>query len=126
MKIYKTRAFVRLNVAVDVKDSDLISAIREISAGLWDARIGGQIYKKRIPFRGQGKRGGVRTLVVFSRNKRAFFIYVFAKSRRANISISELVALKKLAKELLQLENKQLDQAVRSGALIEVNKIENE
>jgi hypothetical protein len=36
------------------------------------------------------------------------------------------VALKRLAKELLQLENKQLDQAARNGALIEVNKIENE
>ena len=65
--------------------------------GLIDARLGGQVVKKRVGLRGRGKRGGARTLVAFRQDDKAFFIYGFAKSERANVSGDELKALKLLA-----------------------------
>jgi hypothetical protein len=31
--------------------------------GLWDANLGGEVYKKRVALSGRGKRGGARRLV---------------------------------------------------------------
>jgi hypothetical protein len=69
---------------------------------------------------GRGKSGGVRTLLVYQFGHKAFFVYGFAKSARANISADELRALKHLAKELLGYSDKVLKQAIEYGELIEV------
>jgi len=49
-----------------------------------------------------------------------FFIYGFAKNALGNISTDELKALKLLAKELLDYSDKTLTDAIKQGALIEV------
>ncbi len=51
---------------------------------------------------------------------KAFFVYCFAKNVRGNISADELKALKHLAKELLSYSNKELIEATKHGAIIEV------
>ena len=47
---------------------------------------------KRIARPGQGKSKGYRTIIVFRRGAKAFFMYGFAKSHQANINDEEAEA----------------------------------
>ena len=49
-----------------------------------------------------------------------FFVHGFAQNERDNIEKNELVALKKLASELLAYDDKTVAQTVVSGTLVEV------
>ena len=111
MRIFTTRAFSRLDVAGELSDTDLILAVAEMNDGLWDANLGGQVYKKRVALAGRGKSGGARTLVAFKSDDKAFFMYGFAKNQRSNIVAKEKQALKRMAGELLEYGDKQLRQA---------------
>ena len=62
----------------------------------------------------------MRTLLAYRAGHKAFFVYGFAKSARANISTGELKALKHLAKELLGYSDTALTEAIEYGALAEV------
>ena len=126
MRIFTTRAFNRLDVAGGLKEVDLSAAVAEMNDGLWDANLGGQVYKKRVALAGRGKRGGARTLVAFKRDDQAFFIYGFAKNQRSNITAKEKQALKRMARELLGYGDRQLNQALKQGALIEIKVQEDE
>ena len=59
-------------------------------------------------------------MLAYKVGNKAFFVYGFAKNARANISAGELKALKHLAKELLGYSDKALTEAIKYGALIEV------
>ena len=76
--------------------------------------------KKRIALPGKGKRGSSRTLLATNRNDRWFFVFGFEKNERESISKNELAALKKLAKNLLDLTAAQIAVATREGSLVEV------
>ena len=52
--------------------------------------------------------------------ERAFFVHGFAKSDHDNIRDDELVALKKLAGELLNYDDAALAKAIAAGVLTEV------
>jgi hypothetical protein len=54
----------------------LKETITEISAGLYDANLGGHLYKKRIGLKGKGRRGGVRTIVAFKKEGKAFYVWI--------------------------------------------------
>ena len=88
--------------------------------GLVDADLGGGVIKQRIARRGQGRSGGFRTIVVFRRGNRAFFVYGFAKSARENLRRDELEAFRLLADTYLALDRSGLAAALTAGALIEV------
>jgi hypothetical protein len=55
-----------------------------------------------------------------NRGDRWFFMFGFLKNQRANISPRELEALRELARDLLDLNEKQIDAQTKSGALEEV------
>ena len=120
MKAFKIKAFAKWANSEGLDDVALASAVEEMEQGLIDARLGGDVVKKRVALPGRGKRGGARALVAFRRGDRAFFIFGFAKNERANVSKDELKALKLLAKELLSYPVTSLSLAVRSGELIEI------
>jgi hypothetical protein len=82
--------------------------------------LGGYLYKKRIAIPGKGKRGGLRTLLAFKKENKAFFVYGFAKNKQANISQDELVTYKELAKVLLDLNDAKLTLALSSKAITEI------
>jgi hypothetical protein len=88
--------------------------------GLINANLGGNVYKKRVPIHSRGKSGGLRTIVAFKKEDKAFFIYGFAKNKRDNIKDTELKALKLLAKELFDYTDQALEKAIEAGQLIEV------
>jgi hypothetical protein len=122
MQIYKNRHFTKWALKEKLGDDALLAAIDEITSGLVDADLGGHVFKKRIRVGGRGKSAGVRTLLVYRQEDRAFFVYGFAKSTKANISEDELKALKLLARELLSYSNKSLAEAVKAGELFKVKR----
>jgi len=120
MRIFKNKIFNKWAAKEGISGQALKDAIEDMGNGLIDANLGGNLFKKRVAVGGKGKSGGVRTLLAFKLNDRAFFIYGFAKNVRANIKGNEEKALKIYAAELLSYSDKKLDKAVKEGALFEV------
>jgi hypothetical protein len=121
MAVYKTRWFDRWARREELAVSSLCAAVREMTNGLFDADLGGGLFKKRIGRPGQGKSGGFRTLVATNKGNRWVFVYGFPKSERANIDKDEAEALKKLATHLLSLTAQAVTRATEAGELIEVD-----
>lgn len=120
MRIFKNKAFSKWAAKEGLDDEALRAAVDEMERGLIDADLGGHVVKKRVAIGGRGKSAGVRTVLAYKVGNKAFFVYGFAKSARANIGADELKALKYLAKELLGYSDKVLSEAIEYGALIEV------
>lgn len=120
MWVFKTRIFERWAAKEGVSDSALLNAVDEMNRGLHDVNLGGHVFKKRVGIGGRGKSGGVRTLLAYRMEDRAFFIFGFAKNERANLSDKELEALKRLASQLLRYDEQELDEALSAGKLYEV------
>jgi len=121
VEIYKIPAFDEWTKEYNVSDETLFDAIREMNSGLYDANLGGSVYKKRVPLANKGKSGGARTIIAFKVNNKAFFIYSFAKSKQENVNEKELKALKKLAKVYFWLTDTEIIEAIRLGNLIRVD-----
>jgi len=119
-RVLKTRHFARWMRKVELSDDALCKAIREMEQGLIDADLGGGVVKKRVALSGMGKRGGSRTLVATNKEDWWFFVFGFEKNERANISSTELEALKSIAADLLRLSCKEIDVEVKNGALQEI------
>ncbi|WPL23527.1 type II toxin-antitoxin system RelE/ParE family toxin [Thiorhodovibrio frisius] len=51
---------------------------------------------------------------------RAFFVYRFAKSQQANISVEEETAFKKAARPVLEMTDEQLSALIQMGQFSEV------
>src|SRR5690554_5415816 len=107
-RVFKTRTFTRSMKKAGLTDSALCAAVEEMSQGLIDADLGGDVVKKRVALSGQGKRGGARIIVATKMAGRWFFLYGFSKSERSNIDKDELRVLQEVAKELLGFNDRQL------------------
>ena len=89
MRAYKNKAFSKWAAKEGLGDEALLAAVDEMERGLIDAELGGYVVKKRVALAGRGKSGGVRTLLAYKVESKAFFVYGFAKNARANISADE-------------------------------------
>jgi len=121
MEIYKTRWFERWARKEGLNNLNLCVAVREMTAGLYEADLGGGLLKKRIARSGQGKRGGFRTLVATNKESLWIFVYGFAKNERSTIDKDEEEGLKKLATHLLSLTPEALEKVKRANELMEVD-----
>jgi hypothetical protein len=119
-RVFKTRTFARSMKKSGLTDAALWSAVDEMSHGLIDADLGGDLVKKRVSLPGQGKRGGARTIVATKREDRWIFLYGFSKSERSNIDKDELKVLQEVAKELLGFDIGQLTIALAAGEIVEI------
>jgi hypothetical protein len=120
VRVLKTKAFARFARKAGLDDAALCNAVSDAERGLIDADLGGGVIKQRVARRGRGKSGGFRTVILYRRGTRAFFVFGFAKSDRANVSQDELVALKELASEMLAYDEAGIIRVIESGPLIEV------
>ncbi len=82
--------------------------------------LGASLFKKRIARKGQGKRGGYRTLIAFKKDDRAIFMFGFAKNDRENIEDKELESFKKLAQYYLLSTPLIIANSIKIGELVEV------
>jgi hypothetical protein len=116
LRIFVTRWFVRFARRERIAHADLREAVRRADGRLLDADLGGGVIKQRIARAHEGKRGGFRSIVLFRKDDRAFFVYGFAKSARATIRPDELLGFKRLAAEMLSYDDVALAKAVAGGA----------
>ena len=121
MRVVKTKWFARFARKEDISDKKLSDAVREAEKGLINGELGGGLIKKRVVRAGKGKRGGYRTIIVYSTGIRSVFVYGFPKSAKANLSAGELDAYQKLAQVYLSLSDADMAKALRAGELEEVN-----
>jgi len=118
--VFKTRHFNRWMRKTELTDDSLCAAVNEMSAGLIDAELGGDVVKKRVALPGRGKRSSARTLVATRKGKKWFFVFGFEKNEKSNISPTELEAVQALAADLLSLSATQLNTALQDGSLLEI------
>ena len=119
VRVFTTKAFARFAGREQISERELCAAVRRLEKGIV-ADLGGGVIKQRLARKGQGKSGGFRSLVVFRRGARVFFVYGFAKSTRANIRHDELRAFRRLADQLLALDDQGLAAALKNRTVQEV------
>jgi len=120
LRIFKNAWFVRFARRENIRDAVLVDAVARAARGDIDADLGGGVIKQRIARPGQGKSGGYRSIILFRKGARAFFVYGFAKSDRENIQDDELEKFKTLAKAWFALPDKQIEAMVKNNAITEV------
>ncbi|NJL71311.1 MAG: type II toxin-antitoxin system RelE/ParE family toxin [Candidatus Competibacteraceae bacterium] len=120
MRVFQNKSFSKWAIAEGLSSSDLLAVIDEMNSGLSGNNLGGNIYKKRIGLAGRGKSAGVRTIIAYKAEQRAFFLYGFPKNERDNITSTEEKALKMMGRELFKLTDKEIEKSVKAGALIEI------
>ncbi len=86
-----------------------------------DADLGGGVIKQRVPRQGQGRSGGFRSLIAYRSQDRAVFMHGFAKSARANIPDTVLVALKVAAKLALEANARAVRALIDAGEWKEID-----
>jgi hypothetical protein len=120
MRIFKSKWFARFAHKNRIDESALKSAVAEIDAGNFDADLGGFVYKQRVARKGQGKSGGYRTIVLFKRGERAFFVYGFAKKDMDNREEDDEKYYKRFAKTYMGYSEVEIENAVDAGEFIEI------
>jgi hypothetical protein len=123
-RIFRNGWFQRFARKEKLSDDALVEAIARAEQGLIDADLGGGLIKQRVARQGEGKSSGYRTLIFFRAGDRAIFAFGFAKARQANISKADLVLLKQAAEVALGWSDEELDRLVASGALMEIDRDE--
>lgn len=120
VRIFRNAWFERYARKQRIADADLIDAVRRAERGQVDADLGGGVIKQRVARTGQGKSGGYRTIILYRQERRAFFVFGFAKSEQANIDDDDEAQFKQMAKKLLALSDEQMAVLVEKGRFSEV------
>ena len=120
MRIFKNRWFARFTRKEGISDTTLCEVVKNAETGKIDADYGGSVIKQRIARPGEGKSGGYRSVILYRKGEKAFFVYGFLKSERANINAAEEREFKKLAKVTFAFSDDELTKLVKTGAYTEV------
>ena len=120
MRIFKTKWFIRFARKENLSDASLREAVNRAELGLIDAELGGGLIKQRVARSGEGRSGGYRTIVAYRTAEMAFFIYGFAKNELDNIGASDLLVLRKAARNYLQGNETELRVLMQDGELQEI------
>jgi hypothetical protein len=120
VRVFKNTRFKRFAEKEGIADGSLKKAVDQLEADQADANLGGGVYKVKMARSGEGKSGGYRVIVFFRSGERTFFSYAFAKSDMGNIDRGELRAFKERAKDAFSLTDKQIEDRIKQGTLIEV------
>ena len=106
----------------EVQEEDLIIASNEVIKGVFEANLGGNLYKKRISNNSnQGKSGGSRLIVGYKQGDNFYVLFVFNKNESDNITAKEKQIFKGMAKQYLKWNNSQLDIAIKAKVLFEID-----
>lgn len=120
MKIFKNKWFSKFAREEGILDSDLCETVKDAERGLIDADYGGGVIKQRIARPNEGKSGGFRSIILYHRQDKAFFVYGFPKKDRDNIKTDEIRWFKKMAKSTFALSEEQLEKLIKTGDFIPV------
>lgn len=121
MRIFKSKWFAKFTRKEHISDAQLRAAVRDAENGKIDADYGGGVIKQRIARPNEGKSGGYRSVILYRKGNKSFFVYGFAKSERENIDAVEEWEFKELAKVTFGFSDDQLATLVKKGAYVEVD-----
>lgn len=121
IRVFKTKIFARFARKEDLTDDDLLTAIEEIEKGMVDAKLGANVYKKRIGINGRGKSGGIRTIVCYKMGNKAFFVDGFKKNDKDNLSNKELAENQALSEMLFDMNDMQIQAYIKQGGIEEIS-----
>jgi len=120
LRIFKSRWFERFARREGIADAVLREAVARAEKSQIDANLGRGVIKQRIARPGRGKSKGYRSIILFRRGARAFFVYGFYKSQRANINENEKEQFKEAATIVLSLKENVLAERLMRGDFVEV------
>lgn len=120
MRIFKSKWFAKFAKKEGISDVRLCKAVKDAESGKIDADYGGSVIKQRIARSNKGKSGGYRSVILYYRGKRAFFVYGYPKSERENIDEADERYFKELARLTLAFSDHELATLVKTGAYEEV------
>jgi hypothetical protein len=120
VRVFKTREFAKFARKEKISDRALCDAIDRAERGIVDADLGGGVIKQRVPRKGQGRAGGYRTIIVYRKDKIAFFVYGIAKNDTANVSEYDHRRLQILGFQLLGLTSSGLRKEIAQKTLLEI------
>lgn len=88
MRVFAIKWFTKFARGESISDRVLCDAAAEVVAGVFDADLGGSLYKKRVAREGQGKSAGYRLIVGYREPEtdRVVFLFGFPKSVADNIT----------------------------------------
>ena len=121
MRIFKSRWFQHFARKEGITDAVLREAVARAEKDQIDADLGGEVIKQRIARPGQGKSNGYRTIILYRRGAKAFFVYGFSKSERANINVNDEHEFKEATKIVLSLSENELAVRLRRGDFVEAS-----
>ena len=81
--------------------------------GKIDANLGGGVIKQRLARRGAGKSAGYRSIILYRKGDKAFFVYGFAKNSRDNITRNDEKNFKESAKFVLNLSDDDIKKLIK-------------
>ncbi|MDD3676789.1 type II toxin-antitoxin system RelE/ParE family toxin [Thauera propionica] len=122
MRVFKNAWFERFARKEKISAEALWEAVERAEQGQIDADLGGGVIKQRIARPGGGKSKGYRSIVLYRKDDKAFFVFGFPKSEQDNIREDEEVQFKKMAKQVLALTDEQLQLLIAKGQFEEVIK----
>jgi hypothetical protein len=120
MRVFKSKWFAKFARKECITDAKLCDAVNNATLGIIDADYGGGVIKQRIARPNKGKSGGYRSILLFRKGERSFFVYGFAKNELDNIDDSDEQDFKKLAKILMNTTDAELDTLLKTDKYMEV------
>jgi hypothetical protein len=120
MRVFKSKWFNRFARKERINDATLCKVVKEAEKGNIDADYGGGVIKQRIARPHQGKSGGYRSIIYYRQEDKAFFVYGWSKSERANIDEDEEKEFKRQAKLTLALNDEQVQKLLDNETWQEV------
>ncbi|MCK5681186.1 type II toxin-antitoxin system RelE/ParE family toxin [bacterium] len=108
MRKLSTKWFNKWAEKANLSNLNLLESIDNLEKGLSVVDLGGSLFKIRVKRADKGKSAGFRTIVVYKKEEKVVFLYGFGKNEKSNINKAELQYFKKLGKDMLALEDKQV------------------
>jgi hypothetical protein len=86
LKIFKNAWFGRFARKEKISAKVLWDAVERAEKGQVDADIGGGVIKQRIARLGAGKSKGYRSIILFRKGEKSFFVYGFPRASSATFA----------------------------------------
>lgn len=125
MKNIKIKKFSNEAEKANLKDSLLIETLNNFMELSRDEQLkyslGAGLFKLRIASKeGRGKSGGSRSILAFKRDNGVYWLHLFSKNDKGNVTTFELKKLKNLSEIMLGLTDEQIIKLINLGELYEV------
>ena len=116
----KTEWFAKWAKKQQLSDNTLLTAIEDLKQDLSSVSLGGGLFKVRVASLDSGKSSGFRTMIVYREDDRAVIVYGFSKKEQDNLDKSELKSFKTMSKDILNLTDQELKNAINNKVFIAI------